>query len=168
MMARHHAWPSIFLFIDWVLCYNVFMWILFALCASVLWGLSYILFEQIYKKISVATSLAIVTFVMFFVMLAISYFSGKLKVDLATIASSKKLTWLVAAGTATAIIADVCIAFSIVTKNATLAGLIEISYPLFIALFAYLLFKENQLTLSTILGGLLIFSGIGIIYFFNK
>jgi drug/metabolite transporter (DMT)-like permease len=144
------------------------MWIIFALSASVLWGLSYILFEQIYKKISVATALAIVCFFMFFVMLTVSYFKGALKTDLATVAASKKLMWLVAGGTATAIIADVCIAFSIVTKNATLAGLVEISYPLFIALFAYLLFKENQLTLSTIFGGLLIFGGIAVIYFFNK
>src|SRR5258708_5075759 len=103
------------------------MWIIFALSASVLWGLSYVLFEQIYKKISVTTSLAIVCFVMFFVMLAISYFRGELRTDLATIAASKKLMWLVTAGTITAIVADVCIALSIVTKNATLAGLIEIS-----------------------------------------
>lgn len=144
------------------------MWIIFALSASVLWGLSYILFEQIYKKISIATSLAIVCFVMFFVMLLISYFQGALKTDLMAIVSSKKLMWLVAGGTLTAIIADVCIALSIVTKNATLAGLVEISYPLFIALFAYLLFKENQLTLSTFIGGLLIFSGVAVIYIFNK
>lgn len=144
------------------------MWIIFALSASVLWGLSYILFEQIYKKISVATSLAIVCFVMFFVMLGVSYFRGALKVDLSILASSKKLMWLMAGGTAAAIIADVCIALSIVTKNATLAGLVEISYPLFIALFAYLLFKENQLTLSTFIGGLLVFSGIATIYFFNR
>lgn len=144
------------------------MWIVFALSASVLWGLSNVLFEQIYKKISVSTALAIVTFFMFFIMLAVSYFSGAFKTDLATIVSSKKLMWLVAGGTAAAIIADVCIAFSIVTKNATLAGLIEISYPLFIALFAYLLFKENQLTISTFIGGLLVFSGIAVIYFFNR
>lgn len=144
------------------------MWIIFALSASVLWGLSYILFEQIYKKISVTTSLAIVCFVMFFVMLLISYFQGALKADLVAVASSRKLMWLVAAGTITAIVADVCIALSIVTKNATLAGLVEISYPLFITLFAYLLFKENQLTMGVILGGLLVFSGIAVIYFFNK
>ncbi len=144
------------------------MWIIFALSASVLWGLSYILFEQIYKKISVATSLAIVCFFMFFIMLLVSYLKGALKPDFAAITSSKKLMWLIVGGVATAIAADVFIALSIITKNATLAGLIEISYPLFIALFAYLLFKENQLTLSTILGGLLIFSGIGVIYFFNK
>lgn len=144
------------------------MWIIFALGASVLWGLSYILFEQIYKKVSVATSLAIVCFVMFFVMLAISYFRGEIKPDITAITSSKKLMWLMAGGTLTAIVADVCIALSITTKNATLAGLVEISYPLFIALFAYLLFKENQLTISTSIGGLLIFSGVAVIYFFNK
>ena len=144
------------------------MWIIFALSASILWGLSYVLFEQIYKKISVATSLWIVCLIMFFAMLFLSVFSGKIKPDLQAIFQSKKLMWLLAGGVATAIAADLCIAFSITNKNATLAGLIEISYPLFIALFAYLLFKESQLTTATIVGGVLVFSGSFIIYFFNK
>lgn len=84
-------------------------------------GLSYISFERIYKQISVTIALALVTFFMFLIMLAVSYFRGALGTDLATIASSRKLTWLVAAGVATAI-----------------------------------------------LGGLLIFSGIAIIYTFGK
>ena len=129
------------------------MWIIFALSASVLWGLSYVLFEQIYKKISITSSFAIVCFFMFFVMFFASYFQGSIKPDLMALSSSKKLIWLVAAGALTAVMADICIALSIVTKNAALAGLIEISYPIFIVLFAYLLFKENQLTLSTFIGG---------------
>ena len=64
--------------------------------------------------------------------------------------------------------ADLMIALSISTKNATLAGLVEISYPLFIALFAYFLFKETQINAAIIIGGLLIFSGIFVIYYFNR
>ncbi len=71
------------------------MWIIFAVSASVLWGLSYILFEQIYKKISVATALAIICFFLFFIMLAVSYLKGALNADLANVVSSKKLIWLV-------------------------------------------------------------------------
>lgn len=75
------------------------MWIIFALGASVLWGLSYVLFEQIYKKMTVATSLAIVCFVMFVTTLAWSWLAGYLKPDLVALTSSKRLFWLFAAVT---------------------------------------------------------------------
>lgn len=144
------------------------MWIFFALSASILWGLSYVLFEQIYKKVAVTTALAITCLVMFIFMSIASYAEGRLKLDLASIYSSKKLLWLMAAGVVTALLADWSIGLSIHAKSATLAGLIEISYPIFIALFAYLFFKESQLNAATIIGGLLIFAGVFLIYFFNK
>jgi len=144
------------------------MWIIFALGASILWGLTYVLNEQVYKKISVITSLAITSLATFIFLLAWSYWAGLLKHDLAAIAGSKRLTYLIAAEVITLILAELCIGFSIVTKNATLAGLIEISYPIFIAIFAYLLYRENQLSSSTIIGGLLIFAGVFVIYYFNK
>jgi drug/metabolite transporter (DMT)-like permease len=59
------------------------------------------------------------------------------------------------------------IALSVKAKNATLAGLIEICYPVFIAIFSFILFKESHVTSSVLVGGLLIFAGIGIIYSFN-
>lgn len=144
------------------------MWIIFALAASVLWGLSYVLFEQIYQKVAVTTALALTCLVMFVFMTAASFLEGRLKVDLAAIGSSKKLLWLVVAGIATALLADWAIGLSIHAKNATLAGLIEISYPIFIALFAYFLFKENQINTATIIGGILVFAGVFVIYFFNR
>ena len=144
------------------------MWIIFAIGASVLWGLSYVLFEQVYKKISIMTALWIVCLVMFLAMLIGSILTGSLKPDLSAIESSKKLQWLLLGGIATAILADVFIALSITNKNATLAGLVEISYPIFIALFAFILFKESQLSLAVIIGGILIFTGVFVIYFFSK
>lgn len=65
------------------------------------------------------------------------------------------------------LIAELFIGFSITAKSATLAGLIEISYPIFIALFSYLLFK-SQVSTSTIIGGIIVFAGIFVIYYFNK
>lgn len=47
-------------------------------------------------------------------------------------------------------IAELLIGFSIVAKNATLSGLIEISYPIFIALFSYILFRHT-LNMATII-----------------
>jgi drug/metabolite transporter (DMT)-like permease len=142
------------------------MWILFALGASFFWGMSYVISEEIYKKISVFTALTVTSFAVFLLALVIAYFTGNLKPDLVEIASSKKLMWYVIAGILVLLIAELFIGFSIVSKNATLAGLIEISYPIFIALFSYILYKSS-ITLPTVVGGIVIFAGIFIIYYFN-
>jgi drug/metabolite transporter (DMT)-like permease len=73
-----------------------------------------------------------------------------------------------ALGIAALCIAEFGIGYSIQGKNATLAGLIEITYPLFIALFAYFAFGEAQLSLASALGGTLIFAGVATIYFFAR
>jgi uncharacterized membrane protein len=65
-------------------------------------------------------------------------------------------------------LAELFIALSITGKSDALAGLIEISYPLFIALFSYLLFKESELNVPTAIGGLLIFSGVAVVYWYSK
>lgn len=142
------------------------MWIIFALGASLFWGMSYVLSEEIYKKISVFTSLSIMSLAVFVLTLAMAYFTGNLRPDLVEIASSKRLMWYVLGGIFALLIAELFIGFSIVSKNATLAGLIEISYPIFIALFSYVLFKNN-ITTPTIIGGLIIFTGVFVIYYFN-
>ncbi len=56
------------------------------------------------------------------------------------------------------------ILYSISLKNATMANIIEISYPVFTFFFAWLLFRDVQLNTAAALGGLLIFSGIAVIY----
>src|SRR5258706_3251829 len=143
------------------------MWIIFALGASVLWGLTYALNEQVYKKISVSTSLAIVSLAVFVLTLFLSYSSSNLKADLTAIAGSKRLLFFVISGILTVTGAELLIASAIKANSATLAGLVEISYPIFIAIFSYVLFKESELTVSTIVGGIFIFIGLFIISFFN-
>ena len=143
------------------------MWIIFALGASVFWGMTYVLNEEIYKKISVTTSLAVASLFIFIIMTIVSYLNNTLKTDLASIVSSKRTFLYVCAGIVTLLIAELFIGFSITHKSAVLAGLVEISYPIFIALFSYLLFK-NQISVPTIVGAVFIFGGIFITYYFNK
>lgn len=143
------------------------MWIIFALSASILWGLTYVIDEQIYKKISVSTSLAIGSLLLFIFTFIWTYFNKTLSADISAITSSKRLLFFVITGSLTLIAAEIFIGLSISNKSATLAGLIEISYPIFIALFAYVLFKESSVNLSTVIGGSLIFIGVFIIYYFN-
>ena len=143
------------------------MWIFFAVGASMLWGITYVLGEQIYKKASVSTTLAFMCGVTAVFMLLFSMFRGELKKDIAVFASDSRSLMLLIAVTVIFILAELCIGFSITAKNATLAGLIEISYPIFIALFSYLIFKDNQVTAGSVAGALLIFSGIFVVYHFN-
>jgi drug/metabolite transporter (DMT)-like permease len=144
------------------------MWILFAIGASIFWGLAYVINEKIYNYIPVLPYLAITFLSAGVVMAAISLFNGELVKDIGAIMASPKLLTLIISGIVLLILAEICIGYSIMGKNATIAGLIEISYPLFIAIFSYLLFKENNLTLGTTIGGALIFAGIAVIYAFNR
>lgn len=143
------------------------MWIIYAIGASMLWGVTYVLGEQLYKKISITTSIAATGLAALIVLSLLAAQQGYLKRDIATLMSSKGLMFLFVTHVAVFVLAEICIALSITNKNATLAGLVEISYPIFIALFAYFIFKENSLNISSVAGGLLIFSGIFVIYHFN-
>jgi len=58
------------------------------------------------------------------------------------------------------ILANVAIVLSIQSKNATTAGLIELSYPLFTILFTWVLFHEHHLNMATVIGSILISLGV--------
>ena len=144
------------------------MWLVFAGLASMFWGMSYAISEQIYRHVSIYTVMAIDCFI-----LAVGFFlggilTGVIGTDLHVISTSPKVLWLLVAGVIVFGIAELCIALSITTKSATLAGLIEISYPLFIALFAYLFFKESNVNWGIAAGGLLIFCGVATVYWFSR
>lgn len=71
--------------------------------------------------------------------------------------------WLVVAVVSSAAGA-LLIYIAIGEKNATLASLIEISYPFFVAIFAWLFFRDAQFSWPTLLGGLLILGGVGVVF----
>ena len=71
--------------------------------------------------------------------------------------------WLVVAVVSSAAGA-LLIYIAIGEKNATLASLIEISYPFFVAVFAWLFFRETQFNWPTVFGGLLILGGVAVVF----
>ena len=144
------------------------MWLAYAVLASALWGLDYALAERVLKKISISTLFAMELFLAFVAMLGLSYFSGALKKDINAVFSSRELFILFAIVVISFVFANYIGFAAIHMKNATIASLVEISYPLFIALFSWAIFKENQLAWNTALGGVLVFCGIFVIYFFNR
>lgn len=138
------------------------------MAASMLWGLMYVLNEQVLKNLSISFSYLVTFAAGAFVFLIVSLQQGVLTRDIQVLTSQRQIQWLLALDIAVFLIAEMFIALSITHKNATLAGLVEISYPVFIAIFAYFIFKEDVLNIGVLAGGLLIFSGIFVVYHFNQ
>lgn len=144
------------------------MWIVFALAASAFWGLSYVFHEQVYRHLSIYTTIAIHASILAITFLALAIGKGLLREDISTILSSQRVVTLLIASVSVFMLAELFIALSIVSKNATLAGLIEISYPIFIALFAYLIFRESELNTGVAMGGAIIMLGVLVVFWFGK
>ena len=53
---------------------------------------------------------------------------------------------------------------AIAQKNVTYAAVLEISYPIFVCLFTWLLFRDLQMSWNIALGGLLIFAGSALVF----
>jgi len=140
------------------------MWLIFAIIAAILWGMNYALTERVIKSISPATLLALEMLAGAIIFSAISFFTSWKK-DLTLLYTDTHLLWLTVAEIVVVVIASFFIVSSINFKNATLAGIIELIYPLFIILFTWLFFGENHVNFSVIIGGILIFIGVLIISF---
>lgn len=143
------------------------MWLIYALLASIMWGLSYSLAERVLQQ--AIAPFTLLAFQMFFG--AVFYISlglgSQLKTDLATLCANSSLRWLVLFATLVFSLGNLFIALSIRSKNATLAALIEVCYPIFTVLFTWFLFKVNHLTPGVIAGSILIFVGVLLIYYFS-
>lgn len=58
--------------------------------------------------------------------------------------------------------------YAISSKNATMASLIEISYPVFTAFFAFAIFKEIQFNITSLIGAFFIFAGVILVFVGSK
>jgi drug/metabolite transporter (DMT)-like permease len=136
-------------------------WYLTAIGAAVIWGIHYPLIDNALKRLSLVsvlllTALPIVVVTPFFYRSVVSDYRAFMAMG-----GQERTTVLAIA--LTSLLASVLLFLSIDSKNATLASLIEITYPVFVALFAYLLFREVHVNASVLFGSLLVFAGVGII-----
>jgi drug/metabolite transporter (DMT)-like permease len=140
-------------------------WYVAALGAAVVWGVHYPLVDFALKRVSLMAVLLLTAVPI----LAAAVFSHRTLAH--DYAAWGGLAWgervPILALMLTSLLGAVLLYLSISGKNATLASLIEISYPLFVALFAYLLFRQIQLTLPVLFGGALVLSGVAIIIRYN-
>lgn len=140
-------------------------WYLAALGAAVVWGLHYPLVGFALKRISMVSVLVLLTLP---VLLILPFVYRTVLHDVGV---WRTLEWgerlLILSLSLTSLLGAVLLFLSIAGKNATLAALLEITYPLFVALFAWLLFREVHINASVVLGALLVFAGTALIIWQN-
>lgn len=141
-------------------------WYVTALGAALVWGIHYPLVDHALRRLSLASVLVLGALPL----LALApFFYREIAGDVAVL---RAMSWAerlpVLALAATSLAGVVLLYVSISGKNATLASLIEISYPVFVALFAYLLFHEVHVTPPVIVGAALVFAGVAIIILYGS
>lgn len=132
-------------------------WLLLALGAAMLWGIAYTLDERVMEHMAV-------TQFMFLSGVFCTVLLGGWLLATGQMASLPQrvmdtpplILWSSLSITLTA---SVAILASIKLANASIAALLEISYPIFTILFAWLIFGKVQVNLPVICGGGLILAG---------
>jgi drug/metabolite transporter (DMT)-like permease len=139
------------------------MWFLYAILASILWGISYVINQLLIKKFSAIEILFFESILIVIFVLPWLLFSNRLKILLIKVIELNNML-LVLLGTSIYVLAAFFILSSIKSSNASLAAAIESSYPIFTMIFAYLILKEVQFNLPILIGiGFVIF-GLFIIH----
>lgn len=140
-------------------------WFWFALAAALMWGVGYNLAEHLMRKgVSVAGIIVIEAFMILpFYMLA-AWQTGRFGEDVAILRMDTMAIVTLIISAIALFGGNLMILYGIDNKNASLANLIGITYPFFVVLFSWLLFRQVDMTIWTVMGGLLILSGAALIY----
>ena len=143
------------------------MWLVFAISAAVIWGLNYSLDEKILQNKVSPYILLLIQATVAVIVYTIIIGSANLKHDVLLLIKNKTNLWLLAGSATCFVAANILICLSIQGKNATIAGLIELAYPIFTIFFTYIIFKQLHLNWGVITGGILIFLGVLLISIVN-
>jgi len=138
-------------------------WWMYATLAAIVWGVHYPIVGKALTTISPITvyfipSLVLLVSLPFYYKTLISDYHSLMAADMTVKVSTLALMF-------TSIAASLLLYKAIHGSNATVASLIEITYPVFVALFAFLLFNENHLNWSVAAGSILVMAGTGLIIY---
>jgi len=136
---------------------------MYSIVAAIVWGLHFNMVAKIMKTLPLDLNTPITLFMItaapIFLLLPFNY--QRVFENLATLWHAEngiRYSVLVLIFT-TVIAANLLYVAMQLSPNPTIASLIDITYPLFIAIVAWLLFRENHLDWSVLVGGGLILSG---------
>ena len=141
------------------------MWLFYALGAATIWGFTYAVSEKLLRGgMSPSFLLLISATISFPFYLIVSHRLGTLKAGFNAISGNTGLLcWAIVMGAAV-VLANFLIVTSIQAKNASLAALVEISYPVSTVFFTWLILRDIQVNYYTVLGGFIILVGVMTIY----
>lgn len=138
-------------------------WWIFSIVAAIIWGLHFNLVVKVAnvlpRDIYTPLTLFVITAVSIFLILP--FIHQKVFANIVTLWNADneiRISVIVLIFT-TIIAANLLYIAMQLSPNATIAALLDITYPLFIAIVAWLLYRENHLDWSVLVGGGLIFSG---------
>lgn len=140
-------------------------WYLTAIGAALVWGIHYPLVDYALRKVSVVSVLLLTALP---IMVVSVLFAQQVRLDFQAwraLGLGDQLT--VVALSLSSLAGTVLLYLSIHGKNATLASLIEITYPVFVAIFAWVLFRQLHVNASVLMGALLVFAGVALIIWHN-
>jgi len=141
-------------------------WYIAALGAAITWGIYYPLVDMAMKRISL---FSIILLSMIPVFLALPFFLRTVSQDMETVKSlPAPEQWTIAAIGLIGLFGEVMVYLAISGKNATLASLIEMTYPIFVVLFSYIFYREMHVNASVFVGGLMVLIGSGLIIYNNQ
>lgn len=138
-------------------------WWVYSIAAALVWGLHFNMVAKIMKALpqdlNTPITLFMITAAPIFLLLPFNYHKvfGNL-VTLWQAGNEIRLSVVVLIFT-TMIAANLLYIAMQQSPNPTIAALIDITYPLFIALIAWLLYRENHIDWPVLVGGALILSG---------
>ena len=141
-------------------------WYVAALGAAVTWGIYYPLADMALKKVSIYS---VILLSMIPVLLVLPIFIKSVSNDINVVRGLPwSEQWIFLVLGLIGLVGEVLVYTAITGKNATLASLIEMTYPVFVVIFAYLFYREMHVTPSVFVGGLLILTGAAIIIYNNQ
>lgn len=144
------------------------MWAIAAVSAAMFWGLCYAVCERLLKTgfapgfiMAVSGLLSVPVYTL----LALQKSDVPAQINI--IKNNPKWLFLILFTSTLYITANYLVFWAIKNKNATSVNLIEISYPIFTALFVWLLYREVQINWGISVGALLILCGMACVIIFS-
>ncbi len=114
---------------------------IFAISASVVWGLVYSIDQEILEKINPINLLFINSIISIILLLPLIFFTDNGHNVLDVINFNKKNVLIVLGNSVLLALANVLIYYGIKNAGASSASIIEITYPIFVIIFSFIIFK---------------------------
>ncbi len=140
------------------------LWFFMAFGAAILWGLSYVFVEKFLKAgVSISVFFVVGSFLKLIIFSSFVVTQGIWTKNMTLLRDENLWPFLLGAVIVDAL-AIYLIYQAVILKNAAYVSIIEMSYPFFTIIFSVYLLKSFEMSAAAFTGGLLILSGVVLIY----